>query len=212
MVEMKCTVTHRRGVMLVLLALGCTLVLSGCFGSSKRSRRLSDPAPVQFDEARNPKPSAKTLVAMASILSTQGKYAESETLLKSAIHEHPSCGPAYNHLAELYMHQGKLDRAVTTLSLGLQQTRRDPRLLNNLGMCLLIRKDYDKALEAFTEAAAIVPRQERYRANMAVALGLLNRHDEAESLLKQVVTEEESRHNLAVLRAATEVRTKASSE
>ena len=95
-----------------------------------------------------------------------------------------------------------IDDALLTLSTALEVCPRDPVLLNNYGMCWLIRGRAADALEMFTEAAAVVPNNARYRANMAVALGLMGRYDEAASLYSQILPPEQVHHNVAVLRNA----------
>ncbi len=141
---------------------------------------------------------------MADILATQGKDTECEFVLRRCIQQYPDFTPAYNRLAELQMRQGRVHEAIDVLSKALRIRPRDPVLLNNLGMCRLIRKDYEKALVHFTEAAGLVPESERYRANMATALGLLGRHEESSALLQQILPGDKARHNAEVLRRAHE--------
>jgi serine/threonine-protein kinase len=102
------------------------------------------------------------------------------------------------------MRQGRVHEAVDVLSGALQIRPRDPVLLNNLGMCFLVRKEYEKALEQFTKAAGLIPESKRYRANMATTLGLLGRHEESSALLQQILPEEKAQHNAEVLRRARE--------
>jgi Flp pilus assembly protein TadD len=91
---------------------------------------------------------------------------------------------------------------VDTLSAALEVRPRDPVLLNNLGMCLLLRKEYAQALERFTSAAGLVPENEKYRANMATALGLLGRQEESLALLRQILPRDKADYNAEVLRKA----------
>ncbi len=159
-------------------------------------------APGQLRDGEDPPPSAKTLYSMADILATQSKDTECEFVLRRCISQYPRFISAYNSLAELQMRQGRVHQAVAVLSRALEIRPRDPVLLNNLGMCFLIRKEYAKALDRFTEAAGIVPESEKYRANTAIALGFLGRHEEAFALLQQILPEEQARNNADVLRQA----------
>ena len=147
-------------------------------------------------------PTAKTLYSMAEILAIQGKDGESEFVLRRCVQEHPEFTPAYNRLAELQMRQGRIHEAVATLSIALKSRPRDPVLLNNMGMCLLLGKEYEPALKHFTDAAGLVPESEKYRANMAAALGLLGRQEESSALLRQVLPQDKAEHNAEVLRKA----------
>jgi Flp pilus assembly protein TadD len=47
-----------------------------------------------------------------------------------------------------------------------------------------------------------MPENAKYRANMAVALGLMGRYEESLSLFKQVLPKDQANHNLSVLREA----------
>jgi Flp pilus assembly protein TadD len=144
----------------------------------------------------------KTLWAMADILASQGKDSECEYVLKRIIQNDPKFLPAHNSLAELQMRQGQTNAATVTLQDALRIGPADPVLLNNLGMCWLVRRDYDNALRVFDKAAGIAPENAKYRANMAVALGLMGREEESLALFKQVLPEEQAAHNVKVLRQA----------
>ncbi len=181
---------------------GCMLCLVGCSESASprantdwvQNDSLSD-----FETQANRPPTAKTLWAMADILATQGKDSECEFVLKRIIHEHPAFLPAYNSLAELRMRQGQTKAAAQALQDGLNIEPKAPVLLNNLGMCWIILQDNETALEMFTKAAGIMPENCRYRANMAVVLGLMDRDEESLSLFKQVLPVDLANQNLAVL-------------
>ena len=181
---------------------GCMLCLLGCSESANsgpdtdwvQNDSLSD-----FETQANRPPTAKTLWAMADILATQGKDSQCEFVLKRIIHEHPAFLPAYNSLAELRMRQGQTKEAIQTLQDGLIIDPKAPVLFNNLGMCWMILQDNETALEMFTEAAGIMPENRKYRANMAVVLGLMERDAESLSLFKQVLPVDLANRNLAIL-------------
>ncbi len=176
------------------------LLLCGCSQPSQSASRYDEPAAAE--PQRDPPPSAKTLYSMAEILAAQGKDRECEFVLRRCLQDYPSFTPAYNNLAELQMRQGRIHEAVDTLSAALRIRPRDPVLLNNLGMCLLLRKEYERALDHFTSAAGLVPENEKYRANMATALGLLGRQEESLALLQQVLPGDKAQRNAEVLRNA----------
>ncbi len=185
----------------------CLMLLCGC----EQPKQASNPKGLQLDKSPqqaevrpDQPPTAKTLYSMADILATQGKDTECEFVLRRCVQEHPRFTPAYNSLAELQMRQGRVHEAIAVLSKALEVRPKDPVLLNNLGMCLLMRKDYAPALDRFTQAAGLVPESEKYRANMAIALGLLGRHEESLALLEQVLPKDKARHNAEILRKARE--------
>ena len=186
------------------------ILLMGCSNSAQSgdintfSIQETDP---DFEKGANRPPTAKTLFTMADILASQGKDAEAEFVLCRFIREHPSFLPAYNSLAELQMRQRRIQEAIETISSGLLINPKDPVLLNNLGICWIVRRDNQNALEMFTKAAGIVPENARYRANMATVLGLMGRYEESLFLFRQILPEEEAQNNLNVLRERPQIPT-----
>lgn len=179
--------------------------LSGCSEPTNSMSNIDsvlDNPELEFQKNANRPPTAATLYAMADILATQGKDSGCEYLLKRINQEYPEFFPAYNSLAELQMRHGRINEAIDTISSGLRIRPRDPVLLNNLGICWIVRRNYEKALEMCTRAAGVIPENARYRANMAVALGLLGRYEESLSLFRQVLPEDQANHNLRVLQEA----------
>jgi len=145
-------------------------------------------------------PTAKTLYAMSRILMSQGREDQGESVLLKLIAEYPRFIPAYCDLAEYRLRQGRFDDAVEELSKGLRMAPEDPILLNNAGVCSLLRGDCEAALSNFSMAAEVMPREERYRANMALALGMMGRYDESLKLYKEVLPAKDAAHNLNVIR------------
>ncbi len=183
----------------------CLLYVGGCTQSAEPEqgiytalRESSGDADYEIQPDRAP--TARTLFSMADILDAQGKHRESEMVLKRIIVEYPEFFPVYNTLAELLMRQGRTNEAVETIGRGLDINPRDSVLLNNLGMCRVIRRDYEKALELFTKSAGIMPENARYRANMAMTLALLGRYDESLALYKQVLPKDKAEHNISILK------------
>lgn len=197
-------------IMLCVFLVWAMLVVCGCeeqpasklnFTKSKLEPIIPDD---DFAKGANRPPTTKTLYAMAKILISQGKDKQAEVLLRQIIKEQPGFMVARNQLAELLMRQRRVNEAIITISEGLAIRPQDPVLLNNLGMCRLIKREYTQALEKFTEAAGIQPENTRYRANMALTLLLLGRDDEALSLYKQILPEEQALHNIEVIKSSQE--------
>jgi protein O-GlcNAc transferase len=198
------TVRVWRGMTCILLMLSLNL----CFGcespSSHPSYSASSFADAKFQNASNRKPIPETLYAVARILVSQGRDDEAEPILERLVAEHPRFVPAYAELAELQMRDRRLGDAVETLSAGLEIAQEEPSLLNNVGMCWMLRDQHEKALEYFTRAAALAPDDARYRANVAAALGMQGRYDESLAVYQQVVSLAEAHYNLGVLAEARE--------
>ena len=129
----------------------------------------------------------------------QGRDREAERLLERIIEDFPKFLPAYSRLAELQMRARRFPDAAHTLSTGLKVSPGDPVLLNNLGMCRLLQKDYAAALDAFTRASQAAPDNLRYRSNRATALVLLGRREEALALYEQILPKEEAMENVQIL-------------
>ena len=179
------------------------LCLAGCSESANSGPNINSAMnhlEQEFQGQANRPPTSKTLFAMADILETQGRDSECEFVLKRIIQEYPKYIPAYNSLAELQMRQGRTNAAIETIHQAFHIDSENPVLLNNLGVCWIVRGDYEKALALFTKAAGAMPENVKYRANMAVALGLMARYDESLSLFKLVLPEDQANHNLNVLK------------
>ncbi len=158
----------------------------------------------EFDAGANRPPSARTLYSLARILGKQGKEPQKELVLRRLIKRHPRFRPAYNNLAELYVRHRRIDDALSTLTAGLKASQKDPVLLNNLGMCWILKGNHSKALSWFAEAAGINPNNPRYRANLAAALGMMGRYEESLSIYLQILPASEAHHNIGVLYEARE--------
>ncbi len=181
----------------------CLMLVSSCSQAKRPALESGGDATDPWTHAQPEQPpSAKTLYVMSDILAGQGKDTECEFVLRRCIGQYPKFTPAYNRLAELQMRQGRIHQAVDTLSRALETRPSDPVLLNNLGMCLLVRKEHEKALGYFTQAAGLVPESEKYRANMATALGLMGRFEESLALFQQIIPDPQARQNVEVLRKA----------
>jgi serine/threonine-protein kinase len=178
----------------VFMGAGCDLSQLAQQPNAMANRSsMEDP----FDPDRPP--TAKTMYLMADILSTQGKDGEAEQLYNRIITQYPDFLPAYNDLSALQMRQRRIPEAMKTLETGLKTKPDDPVLLNNMGMCCLIRKEYEKALSYFTESSGLVPENTRYRSNMATVLALMDRREEALALYRQILPEEEAQDNINIL-------------
>jgi tetratricopeptide (TPR) repeat protein len=66
----------------------------------------------------------------------------------------------------------------------------------------MVRGDYPRALEWFAKAAALGNDDTRHRANMAVALGMLGRYDEALAEYEKVVAPGPAHYNVSILARA----------
>ncbi len=170
--------------------------------ASRKNRHaalVQDSADDQFQRSADRPASPRTLYALAQILQTQGKDSQAEPVLCKIINDEPRFMPAYCDLAEIQMRQRRIDEAANTLSAGLKQSADEPILINDRGMCHLLLHDYEAALGDFVRATALVPDDARYRTNMAVALAMLGRYDEAFATYSLVMPPADAYYNLALI-------------
>lgn len=189
-----------RSVLTAVVLIGAGLVLTSC--ASEQSQSVGQKPTAEddaFSAGAGRKPTPQTLFALAQILASQRRDAECAKILNQSIEMYPKFLPAYGELAELHLRHDRHHQAMQVLLNGMKVAPKDPRLVNNLGMCFILRKDPKSALPLFTRAAGLAPHDRRYRSNMAMALGLLGRYDESLSLYQQVVGEADAHHNVAVL-------------
>lgn len=169
-----------------------------------------DTPPLTFSESQamadeewlkgaNRPPTPRTLLALSRILVSQGREKEAQFVLTKVTKDYPRYPKAYVELAEIHMRNRRVDSAIRTLSEGLANLPNDHVIVNDLGMCYMIRRNYQAAMENFRTAAAIAPNNTRYRSNIALVLGLEGRYEESLSLYKQVTNDIEAHFNLAVI-------------
>lgn len=155
-----------------------------------------------FDAGANKPASTATVYGMSRVMAGQGRYEEQAALLRQVISRQKDYLPAYNDLAQLQLSRHDPQAAMTTVKSGLSVAPDDPVLANNAGMCLLFMRDFQGALDQFTTASRLAPRQGKYRANAALALSMLGRYDESLAMYKQVLRPSQAHYNLGVMHQA----------
>lgn len=171
---------------------GCATMVEP--GSASEGASLLDIAPAEINS-----PNATTLYAVSRLLSVKDRADQGERILLNIIERYPKFVPAYNDLAEIRMLDGRLEDARLALGAGLAQVPNDPVLLNNVGICSLFEGDYQAALDSFRTAASVMPQERRYRANTALALGLLGESEEAFELYDQMLPLGDALNNIEVI-------------
>ena len=188
---------------LLLPAAAAALCLQACTTTTPDHSKAPPVGVVEASGISGDKsPNAETLYSMAKLLAARGRDADAEVILAKLIGQHPEFMPAYSDLAEIYVRRERIESAVEVLRAGIQRVPADAVLQNDLGMCRLLQRRYEDALESFTAAAAGVPPDTRARANMAVALGMLGRLDEALAIYLQILPPSDAHYNVAVLSEA----------
>jgi Flp pilus assembly protein TadD len=198
--EIGCRVCLARSLLPVLAV---AITLQGCTRQYDTFGSPLTQSDIRFQAGADRPPMPNTLYAMARVFGKQGKEAQYHLMLIRTIQRHPDFAPPYSDLAELYLRRCSVEDAIRILSTGISANPNTPTLFNNLGICRLLQKNYAGALVNFTDAASLAPLNRRYRSNMAVALALMDRREEALALFMQVGPSEDAHHNLDVLGKAT---------
>ena len=175
----------------VALAASCASTRSADPGQLPRVGRLDYDAGVA--------PSARTLRSTARVLADQGRDAECELVLKKLITDYPDFVDGYNELAELYLRNDQPEYALASLDAALEIAPDDVVLLNNVGMCHVVTGDHATALEWFERAVESDPYDVRSHANVAYALGMVGRMNDALASYMKILPEEDAHFNIGVL-------------
>ena len=146
---------------------------------------------------------------LAELLGSLGDYKESALLWERVVAtgeaslgtEHPQVARDRSTLATVRIRQGRFDEARVLLELALEHTdeRHLAEVLNNTGGLHQQRGDFEGARELFGRAIALQlarygsghPEVLSTQRNLAAALRSLGRHDEALTLLEQVLSQAE---------------------
>jgi len=190
----------------LIVAATVSVGLNGCTTTTKFEQ--NDPTdPSHYGENDDPlgneTPTIRTLHSTARICAARGQDSQAELAYSELIKRHPHYMPGYAELSELYLRNEMVETAEAVLDAGLEAKPDDAVLHNNLGMCHLFQREYDAALEQFTQAASLAPEDARSRANMAVTLAMMGRMDEAYANYQLVVPEDDARANMHLLSEVT---------
>lgn len=184
-----------RTLTLLAAAAMTTAGLSACSSGAKAYR---DPFEVGSDRA----PTPRTLLMMARLMTEKGDHVQAEYILARIAEETPSYTPAWVELSELQLRQGRRFEARQTLEAAAEFGPPDAVLANNLGLLLLAEQDHAGAGDAFQQAVNTDPTEARYHANLATALALQGRDEEAIAHFTKAVPEAQAYWNLGVLSEA----------
>lgn len=193
-----------RGRHAVALIAAATLSILG-FAACTTST-TSYPSPIASDLTPGPNadlpPNAQTLHSLARLMLSHGRVRQAESLLVQINREDPEYIPAYLELSHIRLRQRRFDEAADALKQAVSRRPNDPVLLNNLGFCLLLGKDYAGALPYFQSAQSLHPAAPRYRANAALALGMLGRYAESMAAFREMLPPEVVEYNIGVIAEA----------
>jgi tetratricopeptide (TPR) repeat protein len=184
----------RSSRLVLIAALGMTAGLTGCQSNVSNADA--------FDMGLDRAPTPRTLHMMARLLEENGRVDQAQYVLMTVIDKNPQYLPAYVELADMQVDQKQFDRAVETLTRAHEVAPTDPVIANNLGVLLLRRSDFVVATEAFRSAVEADPEEARYRANLALSLGMQGLDEDAFRVYCAVLPPAEAYWNLGVIAEA----------
>ncbi|MBP7981741.1 MAG: ammonia-forming cytochrome c nitrite reductase subunit c552 [Arenimonas sp.] len=156
----------------------------GMQGADAEQQRAFVKAAGEFEAAQRfnaDTPEARS--ALGSFYARQGRLAEGEARLQSALKLEPRFVPAYVNLADLYRVMGRDADSERTLRAGLAQAPQSAELHHALGLALVRLKRMPEALAELQRAALLAPENPRYAYVLAVAL---NSTGKATAALKEL--------------------------
>ena len=155
-----------------------------------------------FDGGALSAPNPSTVVMTGRVLRSQGRISEAEFVLRRVVSEHPEYAPGYSELAELLLKDGRTQETVLLLEAGTALIQDSAMLQNDLGMCFVIMRDFDRAGQCFLLASELATTDAVYSANYAMVLGLQGRYQDSLDLYARVIPMEDAISNVFKLAEA----------
>jgi tetratricopeptide (TPR) repeat protein len=180
------------------ISLALLVILCGCapYGSKVDSSRS------YFDGGALQAPNPSTVVMTGRVLRSQGRISEAEYVLRRVVSEHPEYAPGYSELAELLLKDGRSGETIILLESGTVLIPTSAMLHNDLGMCYVVTRRFDKALHEFLVASQFAPEDATYAANYAMVLGLQGHYEESLESYSLVIPMEDAIANVSRLAEA----------
>jgi Flp pilus assembly protein TadD len=151
---------------------------------------------------RNPE-DAKLQAYYGKQLTYHGRAADGERILQRLVDSGQADWRVHSALGSALDQQGKFDRARQQYAIALQGGARKLTVMNNIGMSYMLEGDL-KAAEATLREAASLPdgdSEPRVRQNLALAVGLQGRFEEARDIASRDLPPDTVEANLAYLRS-----------
>lgn len=131
--------------------------------------------------------SGSSRLHLATAAEASGDKQLALTLYAAAAAEAPSDISLQLRCAEGLSRNGSLDAAANLLTRDLKSTPRQPDMLRTLGSIQVLAGQPAQAVDTLSQALAINPDDVKAEVNKAIALDLLRRHAEAQTLYRQAL-------------------------
>jgi Tfp pilus assembly protein PilF len=155
-----------RGIQL-LLTLAAPVILTGC--ASKPAPPPPSPYQTLGKEPQRDTDLARQKTAQAVALIEKDQWSQAETMLKQALEDDVTFGPAHNNLGNVYLHENNLYLAAWEFQYAAKLMPYQPEPKSNLGLVFEAAGKLDDAVEAYEQAMKIEPDNPEYVGNDARA-------------------------------------------
>jgi Tfp pilus assembly protein PilF len=122
---------------------------------------------------------------------------EARKYYQKAIEIDPHCVQGYGQLANLYILQDDLDRAVAVYQQALQQNPKVAQLWYDFGIVQCRRKDMNAAMQGFAKAHELDPENRHYATDYGLFLARAGRPQEAVTVLSRVMSKADANYQVA---------------
>ena len=179
------TVLFRSKVLTLLLSL--MVCVAGCVSTNEVTLK-----PIPLETPDKLEPSVDSLYALSHLYIAHNEEEKSEAVLTYIVGKFPTFTPAYSDLAKIRIRQNQVDESIQLLEIAIGISDNDPILYNNLGLSQLLNAKYETAVISFETAQRINPRNDKYQANIALALGLMGNTQQSIAAYRKVISEEDA--------------------
>lgn len=135
---------------------------------------------------------------LGQYLQQSGRHREAIEEYRKTVKIDPMYAKAYNSMGISYDNLGEFAMATKCYEVALELSPTG-EYFNNLGYNLILKEDYDEAIEVLKTAVALDPRNEQIRNNLALAYSNTGSHDDALEEIQQ--TDNPNGNRLALAQA-----------
>lgn len=167
--------TTQFSLFVALAIASASLMEAGCATSTPPT--AGEYLTVERDPRKDPD-AAQRLNSEALAYLQRREFDRAEELLKKALANDVTCGPAHNNLGKVYYHQSKLYLAAWEFQYAIQLMPHQPEPRNNLGLVFEAVGKLDDAVRMYDEALSLQPDDPQLVGNLARARVRRGDHDE----------------------------------
>jgi Flp pilus assembly protein TadD len=196
-----------------LLAACCLVFSAGCAIGLGGGQMPLPEDPLAELEGLSPRPAAaqtsqlspaefSTELARGRNLERAGKYDQARQIYQRLLSANPQRYEPYHRLGVVADQQRRHREAQALYTQAIRLCGNDAELFNDLGYCLYLQGNLEKAETALLKAVTLRPASSRYRNNLGLVLGHQGRCDEALEQFRRGGSEADAHYNLAFVYAA----------